>query len=259
MRNLVRYQYCSRCGNTYPHTAEYFFRSKNKKNGLHTLCKKCSNSKTLRSPDLFDPLNKKCPTCGMIYPRTEEFFGKNKAAYLGLSPYCKRCGYNHKRQQILSNIDATRKSWRMAREKRLKEKNADVREYDRRWKVNQYKTNIEFRLKTVLWSRTRSALNGTAKKESTMSLLGCDPNFLLNHLESLWTGGMSWDNYGNKKGCWTIDHIRPCISFDLTDPQQQKECFHWTNLHPMWATDNASKGSLFNGNRLFKRNNKKVA
>ena len=38
-----------------------------------------------------------------------------------------------------------------------------------------------------------------------------------------------------------LDHIRPCASFDLTDEAQQRECFHYTNLQPLWATDNMQK------------------
>lgn len=48
---------------------------------------------------------------------------------------------------------------------------------------------------------------------------------------------MSWENYGE----WHIDHIKPCSSFDLSDPKQQKECFNYTNLQPLWAIDNLKK------------------
>jgi hypothetical protein len=34
---------------------------------------------------------------------------------------------------------------------------------------------------------------------------------------------MTWENYGVKG--WHIDHIKPCSSFDLTDPIQQKKMF----------------------------------
>ena len=52
---------------------------------------------------------------------------------------------------------------------------------------------------------------------------------------------MTWDNYGE----WHIDHIKPCCGFDLTDFEQQKKCFHYTNLQPLWAKDNITKNGKF--------------
>lgn len=54
------------------------------------------------------------------------------------------------------------------------------------------------------------------------------------------------------EGGWEVDHIRPCASFDLTDTGQQKECFHWTNLQPLWELDNDRKDSWYNGVRHVK-------
>ena len=50
---------------------------------------------------------------------------------------------------------------------------------------------------------------------------------------------MTKENYG----LWHVDHIIPCASFDLTDPKQQKICFHWSNLQPLKAIDNLKKGT----------------
>jgi hypothetical protein len=50
---------------------------------------------------------------------------------------------------------------------------------------------------------------------------------------------MTWDNYG-KKG-WHVDYILPCASFDLTKEEEQKKCFHYTNLQPLWWLDNIKK------------------
>jgi hypothetical protein len=75
----------------------------------------------------------------------------------------------------------------------------------------------------------------------TLELLGCTIQELKIHLESQFEEGMSWENYS--KAGWHVDHIRPCASFDLTDPTQQKQCFHYSNLQPLWAKDNLSKGS----------------
>ena len=61
----------------------------------------------------------------------------------------------------------------------------------------------------------------------------------MNHIESLFDDKMTWNNRGFYG--WHIDHITPCASYDLTDPQQQLECFHYTNLQPLWCTDNWKK------------------
>ena len=66
---------------------------------------------------------------------------------------------------------------------------------------------------------------------------------------------MTWDNYGIGKHKWCIDHIKPCALFDLLLPKEQKKCFHYSNLQPMWASENSSKiDKLPNGQlaRFFK-------
>jgi hypothetical protein len=92
--------------------------------------------------------------------------------------------------------------------------------------------------------------HGGKKLTSTVALLGCSIEDLKLHLESQFKPGMTWENYGRKKGiqCWEIDHILPCASFDLTDPEQQKRCFNYTNLQPLWAKDNQSKSSSLPAN-----------
>jgi hypothetical protein len=79
---------------------------------------------------------------------------------------------------------------------------------------------------------------GTAKTAFTQDLLGCTYEDARRHIASQFLPGMSWKNHGK----WEIDHIRPCASFDLTDPEQQRQCFHYTNLQPLWWQENRSKG-----------------
>lgn len=80
-----------------------------------------------------------------------------------------------------------------------------------------------------------------AKQRATLELLGCSLDFLKSHIESQFKAGMTWQNW-TLKG-WHIDHIRPCDSFDLTDPEQQKICFHYSNLQPLWWHENLRKGA----------------
>jgi hypothetical protein len=93
-------------------------------------------------------------------------------------------------------------------------------------------------------TRIMRALKDLKKIDHTIEMIGCSALELRNYIESKFENGMSWDNYG--RDGWHIDHIRPCASFDLSDPEQQEECFHYTNLQPLWAKDNLSKGSYYN-------------
>ena len=95
------------------------------------------------------------------------------------------------------------------------------------------------RVKESLSARVRDAV--IRKRLKTLDFVGCSIQEVCRHLESQFLLGMTWDNYGLHG--WHIDHIRPCASFDLTDPEQQKQCFHYTNLQPLWAADNIRKGA----------------
>ena len=80
---------------------------------------------------------------------------------------------------------------------------------------------------------------------TSKEILNLNLGFLKNHLESKFTDGMTWDNYGLKG--WHIDHIKPCAAFDLNDEKEQQKCFHYANLQPMWWYDNLHKNSYFDG------------
>jgi hypothetical protein len=92
-----------------------------------------------------------------------------------------------------------------------------------------------------LRSRIVLALKGNPKLETTMKLVGCSVEFLKQHLEKQFKKDMSWSNYGK----WHIDHIKPCSKFDLSKPEEQRKCFHYTNLQPLWAKENYSKQDNF--------------
>jgi len=94
--------------------------------------------------------------------------------------------------------------------------------------------------------RLRGRIGGIVKranssvKDRYISLIGCTRSEFLSHIESLFKDGMAWENYG--KCGWQIDHIIPCVSFDLTIEAEQLKCFHYTNLQPLWWRDNVKKG-----------------
>lgn len=115
---------------------------------------------------------------------------------------------------------------------------------------DRYHSNEQAKLRLLISGRILKALKEDMKSQSTLDLLGCTVEEAKKHLESLWQPGMTWENHGkwirDQPMTWHIDHIRPCASFDLSDPEQQRVCFHYTNLQPLWAIDNIIKGDKVN-------------
>jgi hypothetical protein len=113
------------------------------------------------------------------------------------------------------------------------------KEEKRRYKKNRMKRDVTFKILHRLRTRILLVLHGKKKAESSMNLLGCTAEDFKNHLEAQFKDDMSWENYGIKG--WHIDHIKPCASFDLSIIEEQKECFHYTNLQPLWWHENLAK------------------
>ena len=120
-----------------------------------------------------------------------------------------------------------------------------AKKYAREYARKKAKTDPIWRARKVMRTRIGAAIirGGGVKSQKTMQLVGCDVQSLRLHLEKQFKPGMTWENYG--KFGWHIDHIKPCSAFDLTDPAQAEECFHFTNLQPLWAFENLSKGGRF--------------
>lgn len=110
----------------------------------------------------------------------------------------------------------------------------------RHYASKRHKEHLPTRIKHNLSRRVRGAVkaNSGRKCNKTSNLIGCTVEFLINYLESKFLSGMSWENYGKGQGKWEIDHITPCSAFDLTKPEEQYKCFHWSNLQPLWGIDN---------------------
>lgn len=90
-----------------------------------------------------------------------------------------------------------------------------------------------------LRSRMRDALRRNSKATTTVKFLGCSIEDFWIYLESKFEPGMSRENLGK---VWHIDHIVPCALFDLSNPEHQRRCFHFSNLQPLFALENQRKG-----------------
>lgn len=218
------------------------------------------------------PVNKTCSKCGVAKELGEFYlqkggkFGRNAWCKVCVRDYCRahkqrpeskiwrrvyeqrpevkerKRAYNQRPEvkagQRAYHQSPEYKAWKRAYQQRpeVKErKRAYLRDYLR----GRLQNDSAFRLLLRLRTRLRRALKGTCKSARTLELLGCTVEELKGYLEKQFKRGMSWSNYGR----WHVDHIRPCASFDLTDPEQQRVCFHYTNLQPLWAKENLRKGA----------------
>jgi len=181
---------------------------------------------------------KKCSKCQNL--KSIDEFGVDTKIKDGLKRYCKVCRKNEsdkekdkKRKQdwYLKNKELTiNRSCARQIEKRV-ERNEYLKEY--------YKKNSHIYSWRSLVYRT---LNGKIKEASTIELLGYGYKELKEHITSLFTDGMSWDNYGE----WHIDHIKPLTLFDDNTPIHVVNAL--SNLQPLWSTTREINGVIYEGN-----------
>jgi hypothetical protein len=277
MEDILRI--CKKCGEVKP--LDSFTISKLCSQGRTYTCKSCYNKvfntsykKKSALKNHIDHTAKTCKKCGI--EKDIELFHVNKQRNDGHSNVCSECQsqYVSDYKQTPSGAksckaghkkyyDNNKQAWVEYRdtpqyqEYRQSDHYKEISETQRigYYEVNKTKmnkksvechlrlkrSNIQVQIRDNLRGRIHSLLRGKKKDGHSIELLGCSIEFLKGYLEGQFVDNMSWSNYGLFG--WHIDHIRPCVSFDLTDTEQQKQCFHYTNLQPLWAKDNLSKGS----------------
>ena len=166
---------------------------------------------------------------GYILKRNKKYRDKNKDII-------------NKRQNkyYYENHEKMLASAQRSRDKIKKERSQKQYEY----KKKRLKTDHIFKIKERIRSRIYLCLrkNKIIKSQTFIDLLGThDMSIVWDYLEKQFKRGMTKQNHGK----WHIDHIRPISSFDLNDVEQQKQCFNYKNMQPLWASENMSKGSKF--------------
>jgi hypothetical protein len=204
---------------------------------------------------------KKCPKCGEI--KQVDQFNKCAKNKNGLKSSCKQCKkleyeqnkeivskrsklrYEEKKEEILLKAKQYKKEnleWYRNNNKEYYQKNKKrMIENSKRSLYKRVKEDVGFRLLQRCRKRLYEAVKGNVKSKRTMELIGCSIEELQEHLESQFQKGMNWDNYGE----WHVDHIKPCALFDFSKEENQRECFHYTNLQPLWAVDNIRKSDKY--------------
>jgi transcriptional regulator with XRE-family HTH domain len=114
-----------------------------------------------------------------------------------------------------------------------------------RWYWRDRYKDINTKVKHRLRKAIRQAIVAKGATKRVCLSIGCSVKDLRAYLEARFAEGMTWGNYGSE---WHIDHVKPLDSFNLHTKRGQLEANHYTNLQPLWASDNLSKG-----NRIWKQ------
>jgi hypothetical protein len=206
----------------------HFYKNNRNKTGYDGTCKVCKNEYTI--------LNNKKLGKEYFVQTTKKWINKNKNK---VSEYNRQKYDNNKEYWLSEDRKLYYKEWRNNNKDKLAKYNK-----------NKYNTDINFKLSSILRYRLYSALKLNVKIKSAIKLIDCSIESFKQYIELKFKPEMNWDNHGD---IWEIDHIIPCSSFDLTDLNQQKQCFHYTNMQPLFKTTKIAK-SLGYGDEMGNRN-----
>jgi signal recognition particle GTPase len=178
-------------------------------------CNKCGDTKEYseynKKRDTKDGHCLQCRSCVKKY--ASEYVKKNKVAI-----YHQHSEY---RESNKEHVTAVRKEWYKKNKNKMKSRSkkwhSENHSYFREYYKRRVSRDLEYKITCNLRKRVGEAIKRQygEKAAKTKELIGCSIASLNDHLESKFTKGMSWDNYGLYG--WHIDHRRPCSSFDLTE------------------------------------------
>jgi len=202
---------CSKCNELQSHTM--FNKDKKGKYGVGSVCKKC---------------------CKINYQNNKDYFKtKRKEHQLNNPELYKEYRKSHQldNPELYKEYRKTLNS-KLKSEKYYENNKEKIIKNQIEYKKLKYNTDTNFKISNLLRIRFYHAIKGK-KIDSILNIIGCNIEELKQYLESLFKFEMTWENHGI---IWEIDHIKPCSSFDLSDKEQQKQCFNYTNLQPLFKT-----------------------
>lgn len=209
-------------------------------------CNECTQEKELiyfnKDKSRIDGYSYKCKEC--LKNIHHHLYKNNKEKYLNKS---KKYYENNKEEHILRNknyIQNNKDIYLKYQQDYFNNNKEKIREYKKIYVNHKYHNDKQFKIKILLRSRFSAALKNQniLKMNSVLILVGCTIQECKQYLEKQFKFEMTWDNHGTY---WEIDYIKPCSSFNLTNIEEQKQCFHYTNLQPLTILENRLKSNKY--------------
>jgi hypothetical protein len=149
------------------------------------------------------------------------------------------------RQKRLEYQRAKNKEFELSGKALIRRQDPKYKDMVRKIHSRRLKTDIQYKLKNTIYKRISDCIKDIShlRTRDSVKFLGCSILELKEHLESKFQPGMTWENHGLKG--WHVDHIMPISKFDLTNVDEFKKVCHYTNLQPLWASDNIRKGNKY--------------
>jgi hypothetical protein len=218
-----------------------FSKDKNRKDGYYSICKECKKEYRLSHLELLKIGRDKYYQNNKhsVLQKSKDFYLKNKEEILERSKEFYLSNRENKLEQSKLYYKKNREYLLNKSKKYVIENYGKVLEYQKKYKQDKFKKDPIFRIIICMRARVNNFLKekNITKKNKTFDIVGCSPEFLKEHLEKQFINGMSWDNRDE----WHIDHIIPLSSATIEN-EVYKLC-HYSNLQPLWAFDNLSKGN----------------
>lgn len=241
VENGTTLKHCSRCKVFRPIGG--FSKQKAKWDGLRSNCKDCcqkyikeyriKNAEKIaaqkahkwRNDEKYREANKRC----------------NRVKYQTDSAYrekWKKHAYERSQRPEVKERKQITNRERMEKIRRDPEKYRAHRDKNNIWQKKKAKKDPCFRMSC----RIRAGLQHSLKKAKlnknnrTFKYVSCSPSFLLDRLE----------RQRKERGldeAYHIDHMKPLASFDLSDPEQLRRAWHFSNLQALLAKDNLEKSN----------------
>lgn len=224
---------CKKCGEE--RTLNQFYADKSKSDGLQSNCIPCRKEiKGIAQRDRERELERKRKK---ICNSFKSHWSKFHSQWTKTSIYKNWAKEEHRRKGRVwakNNPELVRRK----KERWAKNNPHKVREARKR-QGERYRTDPKLKLMRRIRSRTYFAIKNKSweKNCSATKLLGCSRDIFKAHIESQFKKGMNWENIGE----WHIDHIIPLSS--AKSMEEIKKLAHFTNLQPLWASENLSKAA----------------